>query len=348
MSVPTPPPDVENGPIRVLVTGGAGFIGSHVAAECLSRGYEVWVIDNLSGGRKSNLPPGASFMLCDLRDNDALGKVFGFGPFDVVYHFAAYAAENLSHNIRCFNYDNNLTSSVRLLNHAIGTGTRRFVFASSAAVYGEMQGPWTERCSPVPMDPYGVAKLAFEQDLKCAHQKFGLNFAIGRLHNVYGPGQNLGDPFRNVVGIFFNACLGGRPLPVFGDGRQRRRFTYIGDITESLVDIGFSPLAENEIFNIGGSQETDIIGLAQCLGDLLGRELEVIWLEARNEAVACPVDHSKFDMAFPDCPSTPLADGLTKMFEWAKSQQVQTPALPTPEIRDGIPLAWLNHLRPNG
>ena len=162
---------------RTLVTGGAGFIGSHVSDELLARGHEVVVLDDLSGGFAENVVAGAEFVEGSITDADLVARLFEERRFDYVYHLAAYAAEGLSHFIRRFNYTNNLIGSVNLINASVNTGVRCFVFTSSIAVYGPSpELPMTEETPPRPEDPYGIAKLAVEQDLRACHEMFGLDY----------------------------------------------------------------------------------------------------------------------------------------------------------------------------
>src|ERR1700746_2542282 len=234
-----------------LVTGGAGFIGSHVADELLSRGHKVIVLDDLSGGFEDNVPSGASFVNGSILDTELIDRLFDRHHFSYVYHLAAYAAEGLSHFIKRFNYQNNLIGSVNLINASVNHGIKRFVFASSIAVYGAGQSPMKEDMSPAPEDPYGIAKLAVEQDLKSSHEMFGLEYAIFRPHNVYGERQNIGDRYRNVVGIFMNQLLRGEPMSIFGDGTQQRAFTHIDDVAPIIASSVDIRAARNQIFNIG-------------------------------------------------------------------------------------------------
>jgi UDP-glucose 4-epimerase len=193
--------------MRSLVTGGAGFIGSHVARHCLALGQEVTVLDDLSGGFADQAPTEARFVEGSVTDAALVARLFDEGRFDYVYHLAAYAAEGLSHFIRRFNYQTNVIGSVNLINEAVRHEVRCFVFTSSIAVYGANQLPMDETQTPSPEDPYGVSKYAVELDLRAAHQMFGLNYVIFRPHNVYGEHQNIGDPYRNVIGIFMRQIL---------------------------------------------------------------------------------------------------------------------------------------------
>ena len=218
-----------------LVTGGAGFIGSHLSRELVKLGHTVVILDDLSGGFEKNVPEGAIFIQGSILDQALLEEVFDQYKFNYIYHLAAYAAEGLSHHIRKFNYNNNLIGSINLINLAVNHKVDCFVFASSIAVYGAIAPPMAEDDIPKPEDPYAIAKYAVEMDLKAAHEMFGLNYIIFRPHNVYGEFQNLADPYRNVIGIFINQALQGKPLSIFGDGQQTRAFSYIGDIAGGMA-----------------------------------------------------------------------------------------------------------------
>ena len=238
--------------IKVLVTGAAGFIGSHVCDHLINTGYDVIALDDLSGGFEDNVNTKAQFVKGSINDVELINKLFEEHQFTYVYHLAAYAAEGLSHFIRRYNYNNNLIGSINLINASINTGTVKcFVFTSSIAVYGKNQLPMKEDLMPQPEDPYGISKLAVEQDLKSAHEMFGLDFIIFRPHNVYGERQNIGDPYRNVVGIFMNQIMQGKKLTVFGDGMQTRAFSHIDDVAPIIAKSVEMPQAYNEVFNIG-------------------------------------------------------------------------------------------------
>ena len=197
--------------------------------------YEVVVIDDLSGGFIENLNPKVKFYEVSINDIESIDKIFKSHKFDFVYHLAAYAAEGLSHFVRHFNYQNNLIGSINLINASIKYNVNSFIFTSSIAVYGSLQSPISEKDTPKPEDPYGIAKLAVENDLMSAREMFGLNFTIFRPHNVYGIPQNLGDKYRNVIGIFMNNMMKGESINIFGDGTQRRAFTYVDDIVKLLA-----------------------------------------------------------------------------------------------------------------
>src|SRR4051812_12240234 len=270
---------------RALVTGAAGFIGSHVADACLELGMEVVATDDLSGGFVENVPGAARWVEGDLRDADFVASLWSDGRFDYVYHLGAYAAEGLSHFIRAFNYRTNLEASVNLINQAVLADCERFVFTSSIAVYGAGQVPMTEDQTPEPEDPYGISKYAVELDLRAAHEMFGLDYSVFRPHNVYGERQNVADRYRNVIGIFMNALLHGEPLPVFGDGTQTRAFSHVDDVAPLIARSPLVEAARNEVFNVGADTPYSILELAEEVALAFGVEAELRHLPPRNEVV---------------------------------------------------------------
>src|SRR6185437_11966042 len=252
------------------VTGGAGFIGSHVAKHCLDAGHEVVGLDDLSGGVREHVPEGAVFVEGSINDAVLVARLFDEYEFDYVYHLAAYAAEGLSHFIRRFNYTNNVVGSVTLINEAVKHDVKCFVFTSSIAVYGAGQVPMTEDMAPLPEDPYGIAKYAVEMDLRAAHAMFGLNSVVFRPHNVYGEHQNLGDRYRNVIGIFMNQIMNDQPLTIFGDGNQTRAFSYIDDVAPQIARSVSTPAAFNQVINVGADTPYSVNQLASVVGHAFG------------------------------------------------------------------------------
>src|ERR1700687_6170178 len=199
-------------------------MGSHVAEHLLRLGHTVVILDDLSGGFIDNVPEGAIFVRGSILDEELIKHLFEKYGFKYVYHLAAYAAEGLSHFIKLFNYRNNLIGSINLINAAVNHEVKCFVFTSSIAVYGAGQAPMTEEMTPIPEDPYGIAKLCVEQELRVTHDMFCLEYVVFRPHNVYGERQNIGDRYRNVVGIFMNQLMKDEPMSIFGDGKQQRGF----------------------------------------------------------------------------------------------------------------------------
>ncbi len=255
--------------MNTLVTGGAGFIGSHVASRLISQGHNVIIVDDLSGGCRENVPQGATLYTNSIVDKKFINELFAKYNFDYVFHLAAYAAEGLSHFIRHYNYENNLIGSVNLINASINEDVKRFVFTSSMAVYGTNQTPMIEIMVPAPEDPYGIAKAAVEQDLKVAHDLQGLDYTIFRPHNVYGERQNMRDRYRNVIGIFMAQALRKEPMTIFGDGEQQRAFSYIDDVAPYIVDSITKENTKGQIINIGGDVPFTINELAHEISDIL-------------------------------------------------------------------------------
>jgi len=328
---------------NVLVTGGAGFIGSHVSEELARRGHHVTVLDDLSGGFRDNLVDGVDFCEGSICDVDRVNRLFETEKFDQVFHLAAYAAEGLSHFIKRFNYNNNLIGSVNLINASINTGVKCFVFTSSIAVYGSSpELPMTELTQPHPEDSYGIAKLAIEQELKVCKEMFGLEYIIFRPHNVYGERQNIGDKYRNVVGIFMNQILQNKPMSVFGDGNQTRAFSYIGDVAPLIARSIELPDAYNQIFNIGADQPYSVNELTQAVAQAMQVEANIQHLPARNEVFTAYSAHDKVRQVFGDHKPFSLAEGLERMATWVKQHGARaSQEFKNIEIAKNLPKAWV-------
>ena len=324
-----------------LVTGGAGFMGSHVADHLLKLGHEVVILDDLSGGFRDNIPSKTHFVLGSVCDHALINDLFDRWQFSYVYHLAAYAAEGLSHFIRRFNYTNNLIGSVNLINASVNHDVKCFVFTSSIAVYGAGQAPMTEDMVPVPEDPYGIAKLAVEQDLRVNHEMFGLDYVIFRPHNVYGERQNIGD------GIFMNQLLKGEPMTTFGDGTQQRAFTHISDVAPLIATAVDRPAAMNQIFNVGADVPYTVNDLARTVADAMEKSCEVVHLPPRNEVKIAFSDHSKADRVFGTGQKMSLADGIGLMAEWVKRHGArQSGIFENIEVARNMPPSWARVSQP--
>jgi UDP-glucose 4-epimerase len=324
-----------------LVTGGAGFIGAHVAAHLVEMGRRVIVLDDLSGGYTDNIPKGATFIQGSILDHELVNGLFKEHRFEHVYHLAAYAAEGLSHFIKRFNYNNNVIGTVNLINASVNFNVKCFVFTSSIAVYGAGQTPMTEEMTPVPEDSYGIAKLSCEQELKVSHEMFGLDYVIFRPHNVYGEKQNIADRYRNVVGIFMNQILQGKPLTIFGDGTQQRAFTHINDIAPIIAESANVPAARNQIFNVGADVPFTVNELAEVVSSALGVKCDIQHLEARNEVKFAFSDHSKALRVFGKRKATTLKEGIEGMAKWVKSHGSRASNIfENIEITKNLPPSW--------
>lgn len=313
---------------RVLVTGGAGFIGSHIADAYLARGDEVWIVDDLSSGRRSNLPEGARFIELGIGD-PGLDEIFReAGGFDVVNHHAAQIDVRRSVADPRFDARINVDGLLNVLECARRHETKRVLFVSSGGVvYGEPEERPTPETSPkLPMSPYGVTKLAAEYYLSYYRQVHGLEYAAVRYSNVYGPRQ---DPHgeAGVVAIFSTRLLEGEPVTVFGDGEQTRDYVFVGDVVAAnmlLTDHDFQGASglDERAFNVGTGRETSVNELARTLMAGVGREVEVRHADAR----AGELRHSCLDAtrlrALGWAPRTSLLDGLAATYEFIAAERV--------------------------
>jgi UDP-glucose 4-epimerase len=308
--------------MKIFVTGCAGLLGANYTRHLLNNGHEVIGIDDLSGGYKAFIAEGEKFKFIklNLERRKKVIELFEEYKPDILFHFAAYAAEGLSPFIRNFNYRNNLICSANLINECINHNTK-FIFTSSMAVYGEQEPPFTEDKRPQPVDPYGVAKYAVECDLKLAHEQFGLRYNIVRPHNVLGIYQNIWDRYRNVIGIFIRKTLNGQPILVYGDGEQTRAFSdikyYMKPFDKLLTD------CDNEIFNIGADKYftlNEVAKTVQEIGKKYGYEVPIEHGEPRHEVkhAYCNHDKAKNLLKFKD--DTKLEELIDSIFVWAMKQ----------------------------
>lgn len=326
---------------KVLVTGVAGFIGSHVADQCVQKGFEVVGIDDLSGGFLANVPEGVEFQKGSVADALFVERVFEAHRFDYVYHLAAYAAEGLSHFIRRFNYTNNLLGSVNLINRAVLREVRCFVFTSSIAVYGRNQTPMTEDLLPLPEDPYGISKYAVELDLEAAHRIFGLPYVVFRPHNVYGERQNIADRYRNVIGIFMNQVMRGQPMTIFGDGLQTRAFSHVDDVAPAIAAAPEVAGAHQQVFNVGADRPYTVLEIAGAVAAAFGVEPRVQHLPAREEVVHAFASHERAARHFGQRPQVPLEEGIRRMADWARAHGPMQPAeFGEIEVPVNLPPSW--------
>lgn len=332
--------------ITSLVTGGAGFIGSHVADHLLGLGHKTIVLDDLSGGFEDNVPSGATFVKGSILDTELIDRLFDRYNFTYVYHLAAYAAEGLSHFIKRFNYNNNLVGSVNLINASVNYGVRCFVFTSSIAVYGAGQSPMSEEMVPEPEDSYGIAKLAVERELRVTHEMFGLDYVIFRPHNVYGERQNIGDRYRNVVGIFMNQLMKGEPMTIFGDGEQQRAFTHISDVAPVIAESVNAQAAHNQVFNVGADVPHTVNHLARIVAEAMHKECNVVHLEPRNEVKIAFSDHSRAEGVFGARRKESLQSGIQSMAAWVKEHGSRESSIfEDIEIPKNLPPSWASVAR---
>jgi UDP-glucose 4-epimerase len=248
--------------------------------------------------------------------------------------------------IKHFNYQNNLVGSVNLINAAVNHVVRGFVFTSSIAVYGRAPLPMTEETTPQPEDSYGIAKYAVELELRATHEMFGLPYIIFRPHNVYGEHQNIGDRYRNVIGIFMNQIMQGQPMTIFGDGTQTRAFSYIADVAPVIARSIAVPEAANQIFNVGADTPYTVNELAAVVAGAMGAgamgvPANVAHLPARNEVQHAFSSHEKARRVFGAATPTALAEGVALMAAWAQRVGArQSGVFGEIEIRRNLPPSW--------
>jgi UDP-glucose 4-epimerase len=335
---------------KVLVTGCAGHIGSKLAAYAIEQGAAVFGVDDLSCGYRESVPVGTDFRVHDL----SMDADFGDTRFDYVFHCAAYAAECMSPFCRVFNYRSNVVTTARLLNHVLRTGCERFVYFSSIAAYGNplryadgipSDGTFDERDQCVPHDPYGIAKLTCEMDLRVAREQHRLDYVVLRPHNVYGPSQSIWQRYRNVFGLWMRAVLEKQPLVVFGDGGQRRAFSYVDDVVPCVWRAASAELGDERTINLGGSKPTRIIDALTTLVSVVDDEVQILHHPPRHEVrdAWCTTERSERLLGYRD--ATSLEDGLEAMWSWARDAYKRYPNRRGTggveiELRNGLPAAW--------
>ncbi|HAF70144.1 MAG: UDP-glucose 4-epimerase [Acetothermia bacterium 64_32] len=313
--------------MRALVTGGAGFIGSHLAELLLAEGWRVAVLDDLSTGRRENVPHGATFFQVDLVETERVkDAVRGFGP-DIVFHQAAQASVVRSWEDPIRDAQVNLVGLLSLLSACLGSGVKGLVFASSGGVlYGDAEViPTPEAAAKNPLSPYGVAKLASEHYLFAFQRAYGLPYIALRYGNVYGPRQ---DPFgeAGVVAIFGRAMLAGQAPTVYGDGRQTRDFVYVGDVARANLLAAQALLSgfrggslDEAAFNVGSGKETSVLEIFQALVGLTGFPGEPRFGKARpGEVRRSALDGTRAARVLGFRPRVSFQEGLSRTVDWLR------------------------------
>ncbi|MDC3356539.1 NAD-dependent epimerase/dehydratase family protein [Candidatus Pelagibacter ubique] len=328
---------------KILITGVAGLLGSRLSDWVINNtNYEVVGIDDLSGGFTENINPKVKFYKFNLTNLEKLKEVFKKENIEIIYHFAAYAAEGLSPFIRKFNYENNVIASSNLITCSIEFSIKRFIFASSMAVYGEKyEPPFHEDLLQAPIDPYGVAKYAVEMDLKIASHQHGLNYTIIRPHNFYGINQNIWDKYRNVLGIWMYQILNKESPTIFGDGSQVRAFSYVDDSVIPFWNASQNDDCKGEIINLGGTKEYSISEACNILINVTGQNIKPVYLEPRHESKYAWATWDKSIELLGFEHKVNLEEGAAKMWEWAKKQPNRERYVwPEYELNKGIYEYW--------
>lgn len=323
--------------MNILVTGGAGFIGSHIVDRLLAEKHKVAIIDDYSGGYPRNVAQKVEVFAVDCRNAKLVDAVIKSFKPEIVYHLAANAAENKAQfspiDITSRNYD----AFIKVLTPFIKYGGRRFIFTSSIAVYGALQTPFKETDKPEPEDLYGISKLAAEQTLHVMSRVHGFEYVIARPHNVYGPRQNMSDPYRNVVALWINAILNKQQYYIYGDGLQKRCFSYIDDVADALYNCQTKDVS-GMTFNIG----SDHYYTLNELSVLLNPRIKPGYLPSRPQEVKVAIsDHTlaRLHLGYED--RTSLEDGLKKTWKWCSKMGPQTLKYTDIEIEsDKLPSNW--------
>ncbi len=311
--------------MRVLVTGAAGFIGSHVAEGLLGLGHEVVAMDDLSGGFRQNVVPGVRFFQLDLRDAAETEQIVRDNPPELLCHLAANARESASQFQPRDVCGRNLMAYLNVLVPAIRAGLRKVVLYSSMAAYGEQRTPFDETMPRQPVDVYGVNKASMEQITEILGEVHEFSYTILRPHNVFGERQSLRDPYRNVVAIFMNRIMRSEPVYVYGDGQQKRAFSYIGDSLPAFLRAADVDSAlEGQIINVGGMRAITINELLGMVAAEFEAEPEVIHLPERPREVKYAYSTwQKSAQLLGYEERFGLEEGIRRTAEWARSRGPQ-------------------------
>lgn len=305
--------------MNILVTGGAGFIGSHLVRKLLAEGEQVTVLDNFSTGSRENLPQDAAVKCVEMDVNDAsLAEVFDEGRFDAVVHLAGQTTVHISMESPALDGRENIIGSIHVLEQARRTGVQRVVFASTAASYGDVAEeslPIVESEPLHPMSFYGLSKVTVEHYLRLYQQSFGLDFVILRFANVYGERQGNGGE-GGVISIFAKRLAEGRALTIYGDGEQMRDFIYAGDIAAGIC-AALHTEHVNHAYNLSTQTETSLRELVAILADVSGRDIEPRCLEARpGDIYKSMLANGRARRALGWAPVVSLREGLRRTYAY--------------------------------
>lgn len=319
--------------MNILVTGAAGFMGSHLVDALLDMGkHHVFGIDDMSGGYMRNVNPKSRFTKLDLRDRDATRIYVEQVKPELVFHLAADATEGRSQFTPVSCTERNYMAHINLLVPCIKNGMKKFVLTSSMSVYGDQQPPFNEKLERKPVDIYAISKASMEHSLEILSEVHHFDYVIMRPHNVYGDRQNIADPYRNVIGIFINCLLRDKNFYIYGDGEQKRAFSYVDDFTPYIIKAAFDDTCNGQIFNIGPVQEVTINAMAEIVlrqfyeGKPYPKHVTPKHAQPRPREVKeayCTVDKAEKLLGYTTTIS--LEEGVGKMIAWAKTLGAQQP-----------------------
>jgi nucleoside-diphosphate-sugar epimerase len=307
-----------------LVTGGAGFIGSHLAEELLRRGETVRVVDNLSTGKRQNIAhiPSLEFIEGDLADLEVAKRAVK--GIDYVLHQAAIPSVPRSVQDPITSNRANIDASLNVLVAARDTGVKRLVYAGSSSVYGNTPTlPKVETMAPAPLSPYALQKLVAEQYCQMFTRLYGLQTVTTRYFNVFGPRQDPSSPYSGVISIFISALCQGRQPTIYGDGEHTRDFTYVANVVDGVLRACTADNASGEVINVATSGRISLNTLFDTVRDLLGSKVEPIYADPRaGDVKDSQADISKARRVLGYQPSVTFEDGLAKTVAWYRSAQV--------------------------
>ncbi len=308
---------------KILVTGVAGFLGSHLSERLVSIGHKVVGIDNMLGGYEDNIPNNIEFHKGDCCNFEQVKSIMK--DIDVVYHCAATAHEGLSVFSPFEITKNNYLASVSIFSAAVNEKVKRIIFCSSMARYGDQVTPFTESMKPKPVDPYAISKVAAEEVLKNLCELNGIEWVIAIPHNIIGPRQKYDDPFRNVVSIMINRMLQGKAPIIYGDGEQTRCFSYIDDCLSCLIPMLDQKNLNKEIINIGPDEEFVTINkISEICSNITGVNLKPIYKKDRPQEVkhaTCSADKARELLNYKT--KVNLREGIQKTFEYIKNRGIR-------------------------
>ena len=309
--------------MKVLITGVAGFLGSHLAQKLSTMGHEIVGIDNMIGGYEDNIPQNITFHKNDCCDYEKMHSYMK--RVDVVYHCAATAHEGLSVFSPYEIGKNNFLASVSIFSAAISNKVKRIIFCSSMARYGSQEIPFNENMLTKPVDPYGISKVAAEDVLKNLCELNNIEWVIAVPHNIIGPKQKYDDPYRNVVSIMINRMLQKKAPIIYGDGEQKRCFSYIDDCLTCLIPMLEQKNLNREVINIGPDEEFVTINkVSEICSNITGSNLEPIYKKNRPREVknaTCSANKARKLLNYKT--STDLNTGIKKTFEYIKKRGVK-------------------------
>ena len=308
---------------KVLVTGVAGFLGSHLAESLVSLGHKVVGLDNMIGGYEDNVPRNIEFHNFDCCDFNKVKSIMK--DVEVVYHCAATAHEGLSVFSPYEITKNNYLASVSIFSAAVNEKVKRIIFCSSMARYGDQKAPFSEKMLPKPVDPYAISKVASEEVLKNLCDLNNIEWVIAVPHNIIGPRQKYDDPFRNVVSIMINRMLQGKAPIIYGDGNQTRCFSYIDDCLSCLIPMLDQKNLNKQTINIGPDEEFVTINkIAEMCSNVTGMNLQPIYKKDRPQEVkhaVCSADKARSLLNYKTKVS--LNEGIKKTFDYIKKRGVR-------------------------